>query len=97
MPAPGALARRPGHLVSSTSRKLRGLLAPKPLSASDKLRQRQFQSRRELDEIPIARVSQTTLDLADVGPVHPGKVGQSLLREPVDFTASRPNRIAKSL
>lgn len=67
------------------------------LSASDKLRQRHVQSRCELDEIPVTRISQPALDLADVGPVHAGEVGQPLLREAVDFATPRPNRIAKSL
>ena len=89
MPAPGALARRPGHLM------FRSL--GQPLGASDKLRERHFKSRRELDEVPIAWVPQPALDLADVGPVHASKIGQPLLRETVDFVAPRPNRIAKSL
>lgn len=96
MPAPGALARRPGRFIWSTSRRPDGLAA-EPLSPSDKLRQRHLKRRREFDEIPIARVPQPALDLADVGPVHPGKIGQPLLREAVDFATPRPNRIAKSL
>jgi hypothetical protein len=67
------------------------------LGASDKLGQRNFKCRGQLDEIPIARIPQPALDLADVRPVHPGKIGQSLLRETVDFATSCPNRIAKSL
>lgn len=67
------------------------------LSASDKLRQRDFERPGQLDEIPVARIPQPALDLADVRPVHPGKIGQSLLREAVDFAAPFPNRIAKIL
>lgn len=67
------------------------------VSASDKLRQRDFECRGQLDEIPIARITQSALDLADVRPVHPGKIRQSLLRETVDFATTCPNRIAKSL
>jgi hypothetical protein len=92
VPAPGAFTRRPGHLRCPSSSKLL-----KPFSAGDKVRQRQFQGRRELDEVPIARIPQPALDLADVGPVHPGKIGQPLLREAIDFTAPCPYCFAKSL
>lgn len=89
MPAPGALARRPGHLMFCS--------LGQSLGASHQLRQRHFKRRRELDEVPIARIPQPALDLADVGPVHAGKIGKSLLRETVDFIAPRSNRIAKIL
>lgn len=92
MPAPGALARRPGHLRCPSS--CEALAA---FSASNKLRQRHIQRRGQLDEIPIARIPQPALDLTDVGAMHPGKIGQPLLGEAVDFAAPCPYCFAKSL
>ena len=92
MPAPGALARRPGHLRCPSS--CEALTA---FGASNKLRQRHIQRRRQLDEIPIARISQPALDLADIGAMHPGKISQPLLGKAVDFATPRPYRFAKSL
>ena len=93
LPAPGAFQRRPGRLWTCLAQTF--LVRRNSLNASDKLRQRDFERRRQLDEIPIARIPQPALDLADVRSVHPGKIGQSLLRETVDFAAPCPNRIAK--
>ena len=92
MPAPGALARRPGHLRCPSS--CEALAA---FGASNKLRQRHIQRRRQLDEIPIARIPQPTLDLADIGAMHSGKVSQPLLGETIDFATPRPYCFAKSL
>jgi hypothetical protein len=67
------------------------------LSASDKLGQRQLKRRSKLDEIAVARVSQPALDLADVGAMHPGSIGQPLLGETADFFPPCSYRFAKSL
>lgn len=75
----------------------RGLLARcDSLSVGDKLREWDLQRRCELGEIAVARVPQTALDISDVGPVHSCEVGQSLLRETVNFCASSSYRFAKS-
>lgn len=92
MPAPGAFTRRPGHLRCPSS--CEALAA---FGASNKLRQRHIERRRQLDEIPIARIPQPALDLADVGAMHSSKIGQPLLREAIDFATPRPYRFAKSL
>jgi hypothetical protein len=99
VPAPGAFTRRPGRLMVWMRLRLwPGTSAPgDALSASDKLRQRQLKRRRELDEIAVARVSQPALDVPDVGPVHPGKIGQPLLGEAADFFPPCSYRLAKSL
>jgi hypothetical protein len=92
---PGGVPAPPGAFCVSFL-KSRGLTF-ELFSACHKLRKRYLQRRRQSDEVPITRISQAALDLADVGPVHPGKIGKPLLRETVDFAPSCSNRIAKVL